>query len=331
MPVADMARPLTPRGAGGLMLSVMVRLVLLVLAWLPVVVLPRAHAADAADTDTFLFQRDYAGRVMVLAMVDGRGPFPFVVDSAASKTVLFEDLARHLRLPLDDFRSRRVMTATGPRRLPLYRLGRVEALGRSVLLRRTVALPQSRYRVPRAEPQGLIGLEFLRGGVLAFLGEAGGVRLLPHGGALPDLDWTVLHGRPVGYGSLALDLRVGTVEIPAIVDTGAERSVVNVPAADALTAENSARYGKTVFVESANGQVGARELLLDRPLFSDVALNLPRVLVSDLPVFSSFYAHKVPAMILGADFLFQDKMAIDFRQWRLFITQAGNRPPEADD
>ncbi|MBA2770996.1 MAG: aspartyl protease family protein [Sphingomonas sp.] len=59
---------------------------------------PGSDAPEADVSDNFAFEQDRTERMTVPVSIGGRGPYRFVVDTGAERTVISRELARELSL-----------------------------------------------------------------------------------------------------------------------------------------------------------------------------------------------------------------------------------------
>ena len=264
---------------------------------------------------------DPVGRPLAaLTFVDaGAGEsFPFIIDTAASHTVLYPNLVAALGMQADPLLSKRVMTATGTADMPVYSPGALKFAGFDFFVRETVAMPQGR----RLYAYGLIGIDLLHGRVL-HLPKGGAAMLLSDASKLPGEGWKSVQGRPVGYGSVAIDIQMDQETVPAIVDTGASVTVLNAQASLLFLQQTvQGQAGSAARLESSTGQMSGQRVFLKRVMVGDQKLQDKTVLAAPLPVFRTFGASTVPAAILGMDILGQMEVAIDFRNWQLWYRES---------
>ena len=136
----------------------------------------------------------------------------------------------------------------------------------------------------------------------------------------------------MGRGSLALDVTSGDVRLPAIVDTGASDTVVNIPAMQALMARGAFLEEDTgTSVVTSAGSRRGRVIRAEQPkAINDSPWAVDRLIVSDLPIFTFLGAKQVPAMILGMDLLDGRDFAIDFKGWTLYLRTDPETQPSAN-
>lgn len=101
------------------------------------------------------------GAVVVPVVIDGRGPVPFLLDTGANGSAVFEGLAKELALPPVARTS--VITPVGSRSRVVVRLDRV-ALGDAQALGLLASvIPAFQLDVAGAAIQGILGQDFLSG------------------------------------------------------------------------------------------------------------------------------------------------------------------------
>lgn len=273
--------------------------------------------ASARNSEPYLIIPDAFDRPMVGTVVNGVGPMPFIIDTGASKSVIYRGLTAMIGLQALPNQSKRILTATGYKRVLVYPVTDFFVLGRTLQVSETVALPD----IIGSDAKGLIGVDLLAGLTLYVDMKAGAAKLKPFG---PSGDgWVTIQGRPVAYGSLALEINIGGLDIPVIVDTGASDTVINIAGSDAISRSSTGVRRETITASMSGG----KEMIF-------TALRVPsfriggfertnmRLVVANVPVFTMLGARDVPAIILGMDLLGQQPFAIDFKNWRLNIHPA---------
>ncbi|PCI64798.1 MAG: hypothetical protein COB37_00460 [Kordiimonadales bacterium] len=267
-------------------------------------------------------EKDTYGRMMVGVHVNGQGPFPFILDTGASRSIIYRSLTSRMHLQSVENKSRRIITVSGYVRALVYPIKDVYALGASLKLEDTVALPD----VTGSEALGLLGVDLLAGKTLEIRHRDYIAKLHASPLSLRGDGWQFIQGKPVAYGSLALEIDVGGVSIPLIVDTGASHTIINKAGADTLmrSAQGVARRKIAPLIIGgihANEQVILPVFALGPYVTKDKAIY-----VSDLPIFSLLGARRVPAIILGMDVLGEQGFAIDFANWRLYLNTKNELP-----
>jgi predicted aspartyl protease len=280
-----------------------------------------AHAEPlgGGDADRLRGRLDWTSRLAVPVHIDGQGPFSFVVDTGASRSVVAAELAAELGLP-----------PGRPTRIHGI-LGLQDAA--TVGLRSFTA---GRLRLPIAETpvlgrsdlgcDGFLGLDAFHDRCVAFdfrraqvsiLAGGSGVDQRPGLGASLTTDVIVRARQRFGQLTITQAEVVGR-PISCFVDSGAQLSVGNTAMLRALTA-HAPRGGMTpiqVVLHGATGQAAEGEvadvptLRLGELRFTDFAMPF-----ADLHTFSLWGMQDRPAMMMGMDLLSLFQMVmVDFRE-----------------
>lgn len=272
----------------------------------PSVLAQDAGARSGPTTETSDRQR--GGRLSTPVFIDGMGPFDFAIDSAANASVIARDLADSLSLVsagpvgMHTLIAREVVETV---RAPIVRSGNLN----SANVRLAV--------VPRAGLSGacgLIGSDLLAGHrlVLNFRGaaratisrsrrEGDSFFSRPHRTARLE---TATEERLNGL--VAVDLRARSARARAIIDTGAEVTIVNTAFARAAGALPTAMDdgSRSQRVASPTGRSGeATPMILPDLRFAGVGLRQVPVLAGDFHVFDLWGLADRPAALLGIDVL----------------------------
>lgn len=252
---------------------------------------------------------DAVRRMIVETMVDGQGPYRFVVDTGANRSVLSREVAEAMGLPQTG--NTIVHGIAGA--LPSATVT-VKSLVISGLLSRRVRMPILPSRYLGAD--GLLGVDVMahRRATLDFRNQ----RFLLSTGADPV---TVARGRdaqpdPIGpnaivvparqrFGQLTIvDAEIGGVKLTAFLDSGAENTVGNTALRRALGRLPGVLGERLQQVElvSATGQLVAGELSTVPPLrLGGVRLGNLTCVFADLHTFDIWDLDKGPALLIGVD------------------------------
>ncbi len=271
----------------------------------------------AQDSQGSRLSEDDQGRFVVDAFIGDKGPFPFVIDTAASRTIAYRRLPVALGIDALPRRSKRILTATGRSEALIYPIEAITALGRTLEVEETVAIAAP---PGRKNTYGLIGIDLLRSKTLAFYLQQAKVQLYDNIRNMPGYkNWSMTQGRAVGYGSLAMTVTIEGVDVHAIIDTGASFTVMNEVAYAALPNNKSANGDREVRnIQSAGGIRRGKTVSVDKFVLGAKQYDDVQVIASDLPIFTAFGARQAPAIIIGTDILGRGEFAIDFRNWRLY-------------
>jgi predicted aspartyl protease len=278
----------------------------------------RAEPPGAGDAERLRGRLDGTSRLTVPVQIDGKGPFAFVVDTGANRSVIATELAAELGLPpggptkihgilgLQDAATAEVHSfIAGRLRLPI---AKTPVLSRSDL-GCDGFLGLDAFRDRRVE------FDFRRAQVSIF---AGGFFDDDRPGAVASLTTDVVVRARQRFGQLTItEAEVVGRPISCFVDSGAQISVGNLAMLRALEG-HAGRGGMTpiqVVLHGATGQdaegevAGIPTLRIGDLRFTNFAMPF-----ADLHTFSLWGMQDRPAMMMGMDLLslFQ-LVTVDFR------------------
>jgi hypothetical protein len=265
---------------------------------------------------------DLYGRPTADVMLNGRGPFKFVVDTGSNTSVLSTRVARTLALtPLPD---RMVHGVTGSVMSRFARIARIET-GRSVSTDLAVAVLDA----PAFEAMdGILGMDMFAQRRIRFNFtrktvefEASNRR---QAGRLP-----ITASVRLRQGLLIeADGRVGNVRARCVLDTGCDTTVINNAMLTAMNAPRTlARRGAVApkIVGVTNQELGG--VWANLPDLDLIGLKIRRltVVAADAPVFALWGLAETPAMLVGMDILSQvETLIIDYRRRQVELRMLAN-------
>jgi predicted aspartyl protease len=277
-------------------------------------------APGAVDADaplvTAVSQRDRRGRPLADVMVNGQGPFRFVVDTGANRSVISRALAD--RLALERIGSSQVNAVNGSAVRDIARTARIEAGALRLTNLETPVLDSDVL----GQADGLLGTQGLSGKRLLFdnanqtlVISQGSPRGAPRGFSVAPLT--------LRFGRLAMaQAQIGKVRFKAVIDTGAEAAVANTALIRALTAADEAvdPQMEVTVTGATNVASPARWTILPRLRMGAIEVVMVETAVADLHVFDLWGLSQEPAMIVGMNILRQtEAFAIDYRARELQV------------
>ncbi len=259
--------------------------------------------------------RDRIGRIWAPVLIDGKGPFRLVLDTGANHSAVIPSTAAALGSPGAAAAGIVVTGFTGSAVVPTISVGKMEV---GDLLLGPTRLPV----VPDVfgGAQGVLGNEGLQGKRI-----------------LADFRHDVLvisrsHSEPASYGFKVVpfkliddglpvaELWVGGVRCKAIIDTGAQGTVGNLPLQEALSRRliRAARHadieGVTLDIQSGNN-VPAPEIEM-----GGLKINGVHIIFGDMYVFQHWRMTDKPVLLLGMDLLGSfDVLVIDYKLHQLQV------------
>ena len=249
---------------------------------------------------------DLADRMTVPVMVNGMGPFAFVVDTGSNRTVISDVLANRLDLPIAE--ALQVRAATGVVQTGSVRVARLE-MGR----RRIANLQAPVLAARNLGALGMLGIDAVANQrvVMDFhnkqMSFSNSRRREDDPGAL------VVKARSK-YGQLLLvDSWVEDIPLYVIIDTGGEQTIGNLAMRNLLVRRRS-EEAKAVDVISVTGDTVTADLQTLRELkVGNVRVLNQSVAYADMYAFDQFGLRGKPSMLLGMSTLRHfAKVQIDF-------------------
>ncbi len=280
---------------------------------------PLVEPATSSEIVPFIqpFDLDATRRMSVQVMVGGKGPFAFLVDTGAERTVIARELAA--RLGLAEGAKLKLATIGGSATVPSFR---VAALQMSNLHLASVDAPAFHGRHIGAA--GLIGVDMLeeRRVLIDFRKES--MQIMETRRRAPSLikddDAIVVTARNSAGRLILSDARLHGKRIDVIVDTGAQTSVGNM-ALQRLVAERRANrlpFAATELTAVTGEDVPALRTAIKRIVINGMDVNDLPVSFADSQAFRVLGLHDRPALLLGMDSLsLFDRVEIDFPNRRV--------------
>jgi predicted aspartyl protease len=295
-------------------------------------VLPEAVEPGSAaplGSDALLFAspttHDHIGRVVVPVMVNGRGPFRFIVDTGANHSTISPRLVRELGLKPAEEASIILDGITGTAKVSFVTIDRLQA---GALTMGSTDLPVV-WAPVMAGADGILGaagltekslqIDFLRNRVAISRGVETAMRA----------NSTRIHGLPSIPGLITLATRVGGVQVRAVIDTGAERTLGNLALRDALRARHlHGVMAQMTSVYGATKEVEVGEILVAPPIVIDsLRINDVAIVFGEFHIFNVWGMQDQPAMIIGMDVLGTvASLSIDFKNQDVYIVGVPARP-----
>lgn len=265
---------------------------------------------------------DRSGRIMAAVLVNGRGPFRFVVDTGASRSALAPHVAAELGLAPDPDHMVSLRGVTGVEEVPSVL---VEELRAGDLVMERQRLPLLRPSV-FADADGILGTEGLEEMCLQVMFAWNEVEI--HRGRCPRSRFKWLHVRAAMRDNrlITVRARLGGQRITAIVDTGAESSLGNLALLNSLESGPQAlRPAKQAIVTGATEHsVPGRVVVAPTISLGDMNITNLSVIFGDFEAFRIWQLEDTPALLLGMDVLGTvDGIKIDYRRQQIHILASG--------
>jgi predicted aspartyl protease len=246
---------------------------------------------------------DLSDRMTVPVMVNGRGPFPFVIDTGANRTVVSDALAAQLGLPSSGSLQIRAATA-------LASAGSVRVADLAVGNRRMTDLRAPVLTLENLGALGMLGIDAVSSQrlVLDFRKKQ---MTITRTAMREAEEGTVVVAAKSRYGQLLLvDSDAEGVPLYVIIDTGSEGTLGNT----AMRRFLARRRANEVDIIGVTGDQAKADLgFLPELHIGKVIVRNQQIAYADLYIFEHLGLHGKPSMLLGMNTLRQcAKVSIDF-------------------
>lgn len=245
-------------------------------------------------------RRNRVGQVVAPVMIDGKGPFRFLVDTGANGSVVSPALVKALGLVPVQATNEQVEGTTGTQRLPWVPIERLQ-IGNIV---------KHGLRLPVSDSPVLRGLD----GILGMAGF-GAVRVVvdfrnnrviidrSNPGSLQHFGFLDIHARRTPGGLLMIPAHVGDIPVTAVIDTGSEGTLGNSALRRALLRE-AAKHAKHAKIYGVTRQISKGGVAASPTIYlGPVAIRSLPIVYSDIPIFRDWHLEARPALIVGMNVL----------------------------
>ncbi len=283
----------------------------------PPAIIPGAALADeSADVD-LMTMTTKEQRLTAPVMINGQGPYDFLLDTGANKSAISTALAN--QLGLERGRPIRVHTMVGPIQSPSVQLASLQVGDR---FQRNLNVPV--MSTPGLRAAGILGVDWLKGERLSidFLKE----RLEIRKPGRAQMETATIVPARLRSGQLTIidaDLN-GRGRISAMIDSGSEVSIGN-NLLRVLATERSPRFEEDMMevslIDASNRTFTGEMGFLPFVRIGGVQFgNLP-VVFAQTPLLKLWGMEEQPSIMLGMDILRQfSKVEMDFSQSRVGFT-----------
>lgn len=249
---------------------------------------PPVASSTAAEAPLL---HDTRGRPVMTVRIDGKGPFPMVVDSAAQTSLMSRSLADELALkPLGGDIA--VNGATGQGRARLYP---IDTLSNPLIDAHRIAMVEL-ANGGVTDARGIIGMEQFAKRRLVIDRSTQRIAAEPSGPAGPG--YATISGQANELGFVEIPMTIDGVRVPALIDTGAAVTVANAAAFRLLGwASDDPRL-------SAGGEIRGAAAGGQKIRIAHIGkLAIGKIALSNVPIMISSDPDPRPSIILGNDLL----------------------------
>lgn len=266
---------------------------------------------------------DRIGRVMTHVMVNGKGPFRFVIDTGASRCTLAPHLARALNLQPSVGRNVMLNGVTGAAEVTTVPVDSIEI---GALKFENQNLPVI-FTSIMGNADGILGVAGFHDQRIDVDFKRDRVSVLTSNGKRPHYSMVTARAVRNDSGLMIVDVRVGRrIKAKAVIDTGAERTLGNLALQTAMNKNRRRRELVPAVVHGATPDIADGDVQEIREAsIGDMKLTNLEVIFADFHVFKLWGLDQEPAMLIGMDMLgVLDRLVIDYR--RNEVSMFGERP-----
>lgn len=258
-------------------------------------------AADSEDVAT----RYHHERMTVPVTIDGSGPHAFLVDTGSETTVISQQLAVRLGIPIQG--SAHLIGSVGTKGVATTRLG---ALG---VGRRTIEnLPAVLLDGNHLGAAGILGIDTLRGHRVIFDFANENITIADSKRLRPGRSFEIVVRAKRKQDRMVIsDARIDGVKVQLIIDTGSNYSIGNTALRDRLKEE--ATLGRAGIMDVTGAELSSDIVVVNTLQLEGLQLKKSFLLIADSPAFAELDLADKPAMLLGMNHLKAfSRMSVDF-------------------
>lgn len=262
-------------------------------------------------TDEVKLGTDFRQRMTVPVSVAGSGPYRFLIDTGAERTIISRQLASKLQLASG--KNAVLHSVIGINDVKTVQIPHLQVSTKVVSVRNAPALEATNIGA-----DGMLGIDSLRSQRVLFDFKAGTMSITPavRKAEKIDKDEIVVRAKSRQGRLIFTDAQIDGQKVTVIIDTGSQVTIGNLALERALVRRRRATP-ELMTIESVTGEtMAARALLLkELKIGSGVALNKLPVAFADAHIFRKLGLENRPAVLLGMNAMRAfDRISIDFAE-----------------
>jgi len=286
------------------------------------------------------YRIDYGGWFTVSVTINGNGPFDFIIDTGATETLVFENLANSQGYQPSGGPRKKILGLSATAEYPTYHVGDI-AFG-AITLDNAKCVVLQDWMVDDRSPHGVLGLDILSAYRVVF--DANRQEVLLYDSSTPlsaeEQEWSSAQISPDGFGREAGSLFtvVGFVErkpVRFIIDLGAAGTVINRLAAGSMLQNrnelslslaprlSTAPIGQVA--DALDEKIEAQTVMVRKFRLAGITWSRKVFIAHNAHIFAELDVDDEPFGLLGADLLRDRSFAIDFPARRILIGPRGGR------
>ncbi|HET9413179.1 MAG TPA: aspartyl protease family protein [Pseudolabrys sp.] len=275
---------------------------------------------NITTTDEVAIGRDAADRMTVDVSVGGKGPYRFLVDTGAERTIISRELAR--RLSLEDGKDAVLHSVIGVNDVSTVFIPHLQVSNNIISVVDAPALAASNIGA-----DGMLGIDSLRSQRVLFDFKSNSMSITPSSRRAEKLDGqTIVVRARARQGRLIFtQAQIDGQQVTVIVDTGSQVTIGNVALQRALTKQRLLTAPSPVTIESVTGEkLTARAAEIKRLELGEVRIEDLAVAFADAHIFRQLDLKNKPALLLGMNAMRAfDRISIDFQSKKVRFVLPG--------
>ncbi|MBK8862406.1 MAG: aspartyl protease family protein [Sphingomonadales bacterium] len=271
----------------------------------------RPPALQTPAADEVATGLDRSLRMTVPVMINGQGPFDFVVDTGADRTVISEELAKQLNLPQSGTATLHAMG--GSAKVKLVSIKTVQVSTNIAKRVEAAALPRRNVGA-----DGLLGIDSLKNQRIVMNFQSNTMRVEPASvpeEAVPEDSDLIIVTAKTRLGQLVMvDADANGQKIWVVVDTGAQNSIANTRLRALLVKRVPETEIKSISMVDVLGRTTPAEYTIVSKLrIGGVSMGNAAIAFADAHPFRLFGLTRKPSMLLGVESLRSfRRVSVDF-------------------
>jgi predicted aspartyl protease len=291
-----------------------------------------AHSGDTpAPIESLALTNDQSMRMTVMVKVAGQGPYSFLVDTGSERTAISRQLAAQLKLGSGV--PARVHSVLGTETVATVNIPQLGVGGRMLSV-----TDAPTFESQHIGAEGILGIDMLHAQRVVFDFKAREMQIAPsryEEFAKLENQTIVVRARSRKGRLILTSVTLDGIPIDAIIDTGSQVSVGNIPLMRQLRRVSQDRIKRTTLrvgegtavLEAVTGQVQSVDIARFQRLdLGGVELRDVALAFASARVFEELGYAKRPAILLGMDAMRSfDRVSIDFARKKIrFILPAAS-------
>jgi predicted aspartyl protease len=265
---------------------------------------------------------DRIGRIIAPVYINGQGPFLFMLDTGANRTVLSDEAVQRLGLTTEDG----TIAVQGVNGRGVAPTVTVERLNAGELKFDNVELPVLAGAV-LDRIDGILGMDGLADKKITADFVRDRITIVESRGQRAPVNRIVLRGKLISGRLMMIEGRVGRVPVKAVIDTGGAHTLGNSALQRAVAAQRTrGEIALTTSVVDATDRLKYGEISLSPTIsLGDATIRNTVITYGDFDIFRVWGLEEEPALLIGMDVLGTlAEIAIDYRRRELQLLTRGS-------